>query len=37
MKDAEYIKYMCELYEDIHGRWPSQEWIEDLMEFEFDD
>lgn len=35
--DDDYIDYMCNLYEDIHGRKPSQEWIDALMEDDIDD
>lgn len=28
----DYVRYMCDLYEDINGRRPSQEWIDALME-----
>lgn len=33
----EYIEYMCDLYEDIHGRPPSADWIDALMEDDFYD
>jgi hypothetical protein len=32
MKDNEYVKYMSDLYEDIHGHKPSQEWVDSLLE-----
>lgn len=31
-EEDEYVQYMIALYEDIHGRKPTQEWIDDLVE-----
>lgn len=35
--DDGYVDYMCDLYEDIHGKKPSQDWVDALRDDDYYD